>query len=276
MISPSRAAAGSALARPHFVVVGCARSATTYTARLLSEAGCWCTHEELFGPHATGFPGWGGAQGDSSWLAAPFLDQLPAGTVVFHQVREPLEAVDALVRFEIFSNARGGIRQDAVALSRYLRGGGVRAVRAGLDPRRRRARGHRFRRDYVRFLRARCPEAFLEPNEIARAARHWIVWNDLIERTARSTGSSYHRIKVEALDHEVLTSMIAMLGGDASPANIEAALDSVEASANRQPGGRSVPITRDTLGDALASSFEAAAARYGYDVAVPMTVSDDR
>jgi len=255
--------------RPHFVVTGCARSGTTYTARLLSHVGCSCTHESVFGPHTRRFSGWGAAQGDSSWLAAPFLAEVGSDTVVVHQVREPLAAVDALVRFQLFSTARSGIRQDALAFSRYVRGHGARALLRSIDPRRRLARRVRRRSDFVAFMREHCPEAFLETNEAARAARHWIAWNDRIEVTARVAGLRYLRIRIESLDAATLCSIVDVLGGSPDPQSIEAALDTVPREVNRQPGGRSRAITRQDLGDALASAFEAAADRYGYVIKVP-------
>jgi len=264
MIHPTHAESDPRVGRPHFIVTGCARSATTYTGQLLSDAGCTCTHEGVFGPHTKGFSGWGTAQGDSSWLAVPFLDELPPETVVIHQVREPRAAVDALVRFQMFSTARSGMRQDGVALARYLRGGGTSAVLKALNPRRRLARGLRRRSDFVDFLREHCPEAFLEPNEIARATRHWVAWNERIERTAKAAGLRYRRVRIEALDAETLFSVVDLLGGNADRQVIRAALDTVTKEANRQPGGPSSAITRHNLGDALASAFEAAADRYGY------------
>jgi hypothetical protein len=269
MILPTRAESDPGLGRPHFVVTGCARSATTYTARLLTDAGCTCTHEGVFGPHTKGFSAWGTAQGDSSWLAVPFLEELPEETVVIHQVREPRKAVDALVRFQMFSMARSGMRQDVVAFVRYLRGGGTSALLDSVNPRRRRARGVRRRSDFVDFLRKHCPEAFLEPSEVARATRHWVAWNDRIERSAKAAGLQYRRVRVEDLDAETLFSVVDLLGGNADRQVINAALDAVTKEANRQPGGPPSVMTRQDMGDALASTFEAAADRYGYATKVP-------
>ncbi len=269
MIDATRAESEPGLGRPHFVVTGCARSATTYTAQLLSDAGCTCTHEAVFGPHTTAFGGWGTAQGDSSWLAVPFLEELPRETVVIHQVREPSKAVDALVRFQMFSTARSGFRQDVVSFGRYLRGGGMASLRNSLNPRRRRERGVRRRSDFVDFLREHCPEAFLEPNDVARATRHWVAWNARIEQSANAAGLRYVRVRVEDLDAETLFSVVDLLGGNADRQVVDAALDTVTKEANRQPGGPSSGMTRHDLGDALASTFEAAADRYGYTTKVP-------
>jgi hypothetical protein len=251
-----------------FVVTGCARSGTTYTARLLSKAGCSCTHESVFGPRTEHFTGWGAAQGDSSWLAVPFLDELPAGTVVLHQVREPFAAIDALVRFQLFSTARSGMRQDARALARSLRGGGPRALLRGIDPRRRISRGVRLRSDFVAFLRKHCPEAFVETSDAARAARHWVAWNTRIEATATGVGLRYLRVQIESVDEAMLSSIVDLLGGEADHDTVLTALETVPTDANRQPGGRSAAIERADLGDDLASELEATAERYGYAIRV--------
>jgi hypothetical protein len=264
MTQPTRAGSEPGLARPRFVVTGCARSATTYTAQVLTAAGCACTHEAVFGPHTTGFSGWGSAQGDSSWLAVPFLGQLPAGTVIVHQIRQPRAAVDALVRFELFAAQRTGLRQDLSALARYVRGHGVRAVVDGLNPRRRRERGRRLRSDFVGFLRQHCPEAFAESTEVARAARYWVVWNTRIEHAAAAAGLPYRRLRVDELDAEHLGSIVEELGGDES--SIRAALAHTSTTVNRQPGGRSLEISRATLGTELASLFDSTADHYGYTI----------
>jgi hypothetical protein len=235
---------------------------------VLTAAGCSCTHESVFGPHTQRFGGWGAAQGDSSWLAVPFLDQLPAGTVVLHQVREPRAAIDALVRFQLLSSPRGGVRQDARALARYLRGGGVRALLRGMDPRRRRARGRRLRSDFVAFVEQHCPEAFAETSDAARAARHWVVWNARIEAVATRADLRYVRVQLEGLDQSTLSSIVDVLGVPADREAVRAALDAVPTDANRQPGGRSAAMVRAELGDELASAVEAAAERYGYALSV--------
>jgi hypothetical protein len=46
-------------------------------------------------------------RGESSWLAAPFLDQLPAGTLVLHQVREPIAVVRSFLRTRFFESRTG-------------------------------------------------------------------------------------------------------------------------------------------------------------------------
>jgi hypothetical protein len=113
-----------------FLVVGTQRSGTTFAAALFSALGCPCTHEGLFQadrlrrrylagrllgrllrldagraflrPEEITFAGEasrpGPPRGESSWLAAPYLAALPPGTVVLHQLREPLAVLRSVRR----------------------------------------------------------------------------------------------------------------------------------------------------------------------------------
>jgi hypothetical protein len=87
------------------LVTGCARSGTGYCAALLSRVGIACGHEALFTPVAQpaeqdGWPS--GVEAESSWLAAPFLAQLPRGTLVVHVVRDPAATLRSLWRIGLF------------------------------------------------------------------------------------------------------------------------------------------------------------------------------
>jgi hypothetical protein len=89
-----------------FLVTGCGRSGTGYVSRLLTGLGAECGHELLFEvgrleddvPPAWPESVWG----ESSWLAAPFLETLAPGTVVLHQVRHPLAVVRSFARQNFF------------------------------------------------------------------------------------------------------------------------------------------------------------------------------
>jgi len=91
---------------PRFVVTGAGRSGTGYLSTLLTRIGIPCGHEHLFRPSNL----LGKAQldwpptipGDASWLAAPFVEALPEGTVVLHQVREPVQVVRSFLRIRFF------------------------------------------------------------------------------------------------------------------------------------------------------------------------------
>ncbi|MCC6409289.1 MAG: hypothetical protein IT453_19175 [Planctomycetes bacterium] len=88
-----------------FLITGCGRSGTGYIATLLGELGIPCGHEVVYQPDtcAERAPAWPeGVRGESSWLAAPYLATLPEGTLVLHQVREPVAVVRSFLRIRFF------------------------------------------------------------------------------------------------------------------------------------------------------------------------------
>src|SRR5262245_52976939 len=83
-----------------FVITGTPRSGTTYMASLLRELGFDCTHERCFDPWRIVFAEdrpdtspWG----DSSWLAVPYLGDLPTVTRVIHVVRDPVDSINSII-----------------------------------------------------------------------------------------------------------------------------------------------------------------------------------
>jgi len=89
-----------------FLVTGAGRSGTGYIANVLTALGCLTGHEDIFGPkklrEAEEILWPPDVPGDSSWLGAPYLDALPEGTVVLHQVREPVANVRSSLRIQFF------------------------------------------------------------------------------------------------------------------------------------------------------------------------------
>ncbi len=84
----------------NFVVTGCPRSGTGYLAKCLTALGYSCSHEDKFNPwHAIfaenreDLSPWG----DSSWMAAPYLRQLPEATRVVHVVRDPVATINSIM-----------------------------------------------------------------------------------------------------------------------------------------------------------------------------------
>jgi hypothetical protein len=83
-----------------FVVTGTPRSGTKYMASLLRELGYNSTHERCFDPWHMLFAEerpdeapWG----DSSWLAVPYLRDLPPATRVIHVVRDPVSSINSII-----------------------------------------------------------------------------------------------------------------------------------------------------------------------------------
>jgi len=95
------------MAVKRFLVTGAGRSGTGYIANVLTFLGCLTGHEDIFGPakldDAEEIVWPAEVPGDSSWLGAPYLDALPRGTLVLHQVREPVANARSSLRIRFFS-----------------------------------------------------------------------------------------------------------------------------------------------------------------------------
>ena len=83
-----------------FVVTGTPRSGTSYMSSLLNALGYDCSHERCFDPWHITFAEerpddrlWG----DSSWLAVPYLGDLPDATKIVHVVRDPVDAINSIL-----------------------------------------------------------------------------------------------------------------------------------------------------------------------------------
>lgn len=86
------------------VVTGCGRSGTQYTALVLQRLGLKATHEKVFKPDLDPLQPpspkeindrfeEAGSDIEVSWMAAPFLKQLPDDVEVWFQLRDPLKIV---------------------------------------------------------------------------------------------------------------------------------------------------------------------------------------
>lgn len=85
-----------------FVVTGLGHSGTRWASRLFSRLGVPCGHERWYNP-------WRQAPGgnDSSWLAVPYVDDLPAGARVVHLVRNPVHVAQSYARQDNEQDWRG-------------------------------------------------------------------------------------------------------------------------------------------------------------------------
>ena len=83
-----------------YVVASLPRSGTKYISKVLTELGQNCAHEEHFscsmgGQGIVDIPDAPEVWGDASWMAVPLISKLPAGTVVFHQLRDPIKVLNS-------------------------------------------------------------------------------------------------------------------------------------------------------------------------------------
>lgn len=76
------------LPRP-FLITGCGRSGTAWAASLFTMLGTECLHERQYRPGSHGPL----RKPESSWLAIPYLEDLPEGTPVLRIMRDPYDVV---------------------------------------------------------------------------------------------------------------------------------------------------------------------------------------
>ncbi|MGH8681300.1 MAG: hypothetical protein ACREVS_16415 [Burkholderiales bacterium] len=72
--------------------------------------------------------------GESSWLGAPFLKALPKGTIVLHQVREPVAVIRSFLRVRFFDEPSAYLRFAEARLPKLAQGDRVeRCMRYWLE-----------------------------------------------------------------------------------------------------------------------------------------------
>jgi len=182
-----------------FVITGCHRSGTLYTASVMRELGISCGHEFFFRPGAECDLGPPPPRGDASWCAAPHLDRLPPGTLVFHQVRHPLAVIrSSLARTTLFSRrARGATRRFKV------------------------------------FMEGHCPAAAVG-DSLTRCLSYWVSWNRMIESNAVRSGLPYIRYCIESLNADTLREMLSAISESPRRDALDEALQSVPKDANQK------------------------------------------
>lgn len=219
-------------------------------AEALAALGHACGHEQLFTPDSRGVPPFRDAQGDVSWLAAPFLDQLPHDSVILHQVRDPLATIRSMLGVRMFQTKPHPLMQARYRLQYHH-------IRFGQP-----ITNARF----VRFAADHCPGLFDLPDETSRAAAYWVRWNQRIAEAGGRGHLRYERYRVEDLDDDLLVRFDHLLGGAASPADVAAVRASLGTSTHR---ARQVDaVTLDDVADpTIRAQLAALALDYGYDLA---------
>jgi hypothetical protein len=165
-------------------------------ARVLTNAGARCGHEQVFGPRTRAVPHLDTWQCDASWLAAPFLADLPAGTVVLHQVRNPVDVVSSWYGLRFLSRSGPYSFRRPSGLPRLLW--------HEAKTRSQRARGHNIyvARDYERFVARHAPTVLEGTTTLERCVRYWVAWNELVAGAAGCEHLIYHRYRVEDMARE--------------------------------------------------------------------------
>lgn len=167
-----------------YVVVSPPRSGTGYTAEVFSRLGLNCGHEKAFFPGRYVYQGVAKLWGDASWLAVPFLNKMPPGTLVLHQLRDPIKTLDSM-------SAR-----------RQLRGNNKPG---GKGP----------RGEYTKFLNVHFDNWESDESQHERLARFWAEWHLKIEEQENNPNLRYFRYKIEDMNEELLLSIASLIGAPA-------------------------------------------------------------
>lgn len=222
-----------------FVITGCGRSGTTFSAELLTRLGCPCVHEQYFGVKkppriVEQLAGLGlltmrwkmPPYGEAAWQAAALLPLLPRDLVVFHQVRHPLDYIR----------------------SRHKKGW----IHGRTRHRRLRHLPRLGQKDFGRLPLA---------EQVDLVARFWVDWNELLE--ARVGERTYFRYRVEDMDVELVRRMLDMIEFPCERSLIEQTLRILPTNVNTR-GEKREDITLDLIAPATRERVLALAQRYGY------------
>jgi hypothetical protein len=218
-----------------FVISGCGKSGTLYTARLLNTLGIRTSFEEFFTAftlptNVNAFTCWLKATstcGEVSSFAAPFSQTLPTswrpapGAVVhIHQIRNPIKVIRSLM----------GARTFHPRPCRVLN---------------------------VRFNFRHVPEMSEDDEPIILAMTYWIYWN----RLAKSRHP--HLYHVESISKGSLQSLLETLGYKRSPIECGRAL--AKYGTNYHGGARDETVAWDSLpGGSLKDLLMSEALSYAY------------
>lgn len=211
-----------------YVVVSTPRSGTGYIAQALSRLGLCCGHESCFRPDGQSYWQRAGSVGDASWLAVPFIDRLPPGTVVLHQTRDPVRAINSINSGARYFREWPQTREDYLAS----------------DP-------------YRRFILDHTGSWTWPDGETERGAHFWHNWHRWIEAAAaRRDDLRYLRYRLEDLDEELLGRVRGLILGEAP---IPEAIPDVPRDYNHRDAVRE-SVSRGGLPAGAAELAE----RYGY------------
>lgn len=87
-----------------FLITGCGRSGTGWAAQFFTELGYPTGHEFLYNPVRSGPL----IRNESSWLAVPFLDDIPESTKIVRMVRNPYDVVASVMARGFLNEPYGG------------------------------------------------------------------------------------------------------------------------------------------------------------------------
>jgi hypothetical protein len=238
-----------------YIVAALPRSGTKYIAKVLTELGQECGHEKSFscsmgGTGVVDVPSAPDVWGDASWLSVPLIHQLPPGTVVFHQVRDPLKVLNSNLPpggdsyFRTWDE-NAGLKEDPlynkpIPYKRFI---------------------WEHTRDWV--WPGGVAEEAESSEEIERLIHFWVNWNLWIEfATLKRSDLVYVRYKLEDMSANLLHNIGSVIQPKIVPPRVEHCkeiLDKVSTTTNRHR----IPNDRITY-HILPAAARLLMHRYGY------------
>ena len=239
-----------------YVVASLPRSGTKYIAKILTELGQNCGHERSFtcsmgGMGVVDVPNAPDVWGDASWLSVPLIAQLPPGTVVFHQLRDPLKVLNSNLPpggdsyFRTWDENAGletdPLYKKPIPYKRYIWDN---------------------TQDWV-WPNGVAKEAE-SPEEIQRLIHFWTNWNLWIESSAmKRSDLVYVRYRLEDMEDHLLQNIGSVIQPDVVPPRLQHCqeiLSKVPTTVNRHR----TPNNRITI-EMLSPAARLLMYRYGYD-----------
>ena len=209
----------------------------------MTTAGIQCGHEETFRGYDSDCFSDPGARGDASWLAVPFMSNLPIDSLVLHQTRDPRQVLLSYLAEGFF---RPSAYEAPIWKHIVKRALGIPA-------------SGQYR--LICLVKATLPGIFQEPTELRRAARFWVEWNSLVGLGAREIGLEYVQYKIEDLNQELLQDLVLRITGKV--VDPTRALAITPRDLNSRPRERSFPL--HNLGS-YQETFVSTASAYGYSL----------
>lgn len=170
------------------LVVGCGRSGTGLVSSILSSNGLGCGHQRVFTPwtltgrdHDFSF--------ESSWLAAPYIDEIENLTHIIHVVRDPAQVVSSFVKIGVFAS---------IPYQHITQGHPLDFVKKS-------AYNYRFAKERFRYVYEmrkflkKHTSAFSYNKETKRIEAYWRQWNEIIEKKSHSTPAKYGLFTLESI-----------------------------------------------------------------------------
>lgn len=209
------------------VVTGCARSGTSYMADVVGGLGLRFGHEVVFGPRTQRFDGWHGQDGDSSWLAAPFLDEVP-DALVAHQLRHPLRVVRSLSGIGFLGHHSAlALTADAAAAELKWLTRKELTRRGYVDAS---VKGPRPTRAFLGFLRHHAPRVFTWAPPIERSLAFWLEWTKLLRAHAHEDRYVAHHL--ERTDETTVVGLLDRIGLATTPEHVALVMSRVPTDTN--------------------------------------------